>query len=63
VQITINTIQGTFVVPHEKESSLILWLQQNAIRVGQQPIREQSPDQNYSDRQLITEKNTVYWRT
>jgi hypothetical protein len=56
MQITIVTIQGTFVVPANKEAELIAWLQQNAIKVGQQQIYEQTPQSNsYNVKQLITE--------
>jgi hypothetical protein len=55
MQIVINTIQGTFIVPPEKESSLIMWLQQNAIKVGQQPVHEQQGHGSYTGRQLINE--------
>jgi hypothetical protein len=52
----INTIQGTFIVPAEKQAELIMWLQQNAIKVGdQQPVREQTGNQGYVGRQLINE--------
>lgn len=56
MQIVINTIQGTYVVPSEKQSDLIFWLQQNAIKLGQESIREHSQQtQNYSGPQLINE--------
>lgn len=42
MQITINTIEGTFVVPAEKQAELIYWLKSNAIKVGQQTVKEQS---------------------
>ena len=55
MQITINTIAGTFLVPSEKEAALIAWLQNNAVKVGQQPVQEQGDSQNYAGRQLISE--------
>lgn len=56
MQIVINTINGTYVVPQEKESSLIMWLQQNAIKAGQQQVSEQSQQTNqYTGRQLLSE--------
>ena len=56
MQIVINTIEGTFVVPQERTSELILWLQRNAIKVGgQQPVKEQTGDHTYLGRQLINE--------
>ena len=42
MQIVINTIEGTFVVPAEKQAELIYWLKSNAVKVGQQPVKEQS---------------------
>ena len=56
MQIIINTIAGTFVVPPEKESQLILWLQSNAIKVGQQPVTE-TQNSGYTGRQLLSENN------
>jgi hypothetical protein len=56
MQIVINTINGTYVVPPEKETSLIMWLQQNAIKTGQQPVSEQSQQTGqYTGRQLLSE--------
>ncbi len=55
MQIIINTITGTFLVPSEKEAALIAWLEMNAVKVGQQPVQEQGSSQNYAGRQLITE--------
>jgi hypothetical protein len=57
MQIVINTINGTFIVPAEKQAELIYWLQNNAIRVGQEPVREQVNQGNppYIGRQLINE--------
>jgi len=57
MQIVINTIQGTFIVPTEKQAELIHWLQNNAIKAGQEPVREQfqQGNQNYTGRQLVTE--------
>jgi hypothetical protein len=44
--MNINTTNGTYVVSFEKEAALIQWLEQNAVKVGQQQtvIREQSKD-------------------
>ena len=57
MQIVINTIQGTFIVPADKQSELIYWLQNNAIKAGQEPVREQANQGNsgYAGRQLIGE--------
>ncbi len=56
MEITVNTIHGTYIVPREKTDQLLSWLQQNAIKAGQQPIRETSQDsQNFTGRELIHE--------
>jgi hypothetical protein len=56
MEITVNTIYGTFIVPREKADQLLTWLQQNAIKAGQQPIRETTNDNNqFTGRQLINE--------
>jgi hypothetical protein len=55
MSITVNTSHGTFIVPSEKEASLIMWLQQNAIKTNQQMVREQGQDQSGEGRFLINE--------
>ena len=58
MQISIQTRAGLFIVPSEKESSLIMWLQQNAIKAGQQTVYEQGQtisNDGYTGRQLISE--------
>lgn len=56
METIVQTIEGTFIVPSDKQLALILWLQANAIKAGQQPIREQSRDGlNYQGTQLISE--------
>lgn len=55
MQIIINTIAGTFLVPSHKETELIHWLQNNAVKAGQQSVQEQGGSQNYAGRQLISE--------
>jgi hypothetical protein len=55
MQIVIQTIQGTFIVPTEKQAELIMWLESNAIKAGSQNVRENADPQNYSGRQLINE--------
>jgi hypothetical protein len=57
MDIIINTIQGTFVVPQHKQQELIQWLVSNAVKVGQEPVREQfqSGNSSYTGRQLISE--------
>lgn len=54
MEITVNTIYGTFIVPREKADQLIAWLQANAVKQGQQPIGEVQQG-NYTGRQLINE--------
>jgi hypothetical protein len=46
MQIVINTIEGTFIVPAERQSELIYWLNHNAIKVGQQSVKEQTNTQS-----------------
>ena len=57
MNITIQTVAGIYVVPADKQPDLILWLQKNAIKVGQESVREQAPQNNqtYPGRQLINE--------
>jgi len=58
MQITIQTRVGLFIVPDSKESDLILWLQQNAIKAGQQTVYEQGStisNNPYTGRQLLGE--------
>ncbi len=60
MSVTINTMHGTFIVPPEKESQLIAWLQSNAVKVGAQQnimeVRGNDPRSNpYSGTQLINE--------
>ena len=58
MDIIINTIQGTFVVPQHKQQELIQWLINNAVKAGQQAVYEQGQtvSQNpYTGRQLINE--------
>ena len=57
MQITIQTRAGLFIVPETKESELIMWLQQNAIKAGQQTVYEQGStvSSSYTGRQLLGE--------
>jgi len=55
MSIVIQTQSGTYIVPSETEAALVAWLQQNAVKAGQSPVREQAGDQNYVGRQLISE--------
>lgn len=71
MSIVINTVQGTFIVPSEKQADLICWLQSNAIKANQAPVREHftQGENNYIGRQLITEDtgkefwDETYFRT
>lgn len=54
MEIVVNTINGTYIVPRERADELITWLQQNAVKQGQQPIGE-IKEGNYTGRQLINE--------
>jgi hypothetical protein len=57
MQIVIHTINGTYLVPPEKETSLIMWLEQNAIKAGQRQVSEQNQQNNqYTGRQLLSEE-------
>lgn len=58
MNIIVHTIQGTFIVPPEKESSLISWLEQNAVKAGPKNVKERL-DTNYPGRQLINENQVV----
>jgi hypothetical protein len=55
MEIVINTIQGTFVVPREKEAALIAWLEQNAAKIQRtSSVREQHGEE-YTGRQLLAD--------
>ena len=54
--ITITTIEGTFIVPKDKQADLLFWLKQNAVRAGQRTVHEYRENQtNSTERILITE--------
>jgi hypothetical protein len=53
METTIQTINGTYIVPKQKEAELLQWLQNNAIRQGQQNLGELKG--NYNGQQLIGE--------
>jgi hypothetical protein len=58
MQVSIQTTQGLFIVPDHKEAELVYWLQQNAIKAGQQQVYEQGQTVSqdvYSGRQLLSE--------
>lgn len=56
MQITIQTRAGLFIVPEHKEAELIMWLQNNAVKAGQQTVYEQTISRDgYMGRQLLSE--------
>ena len=56
MSIVIHTSYETFIVPQEKESALVSWLQQNAVLAGKDTVKEQTNGSNfYPGRQLINE--------
>jgi hypothetical protein len=58
MQITIQTRAGLFIVPESKEMELVHWLQQHAIKAGQQAVYEQGQtisNDGYVGRQLLSE--------
>jgi hypothetical protein len=56
MQTIIHTIQGTFIVPSDKQAALIHWLQENAVRSESVPVREQvTQSGGFTYRQLINE--------
>lgn len=57
MQTVIHTIQGTFIVPPDKQAELIYWLQKHAIKSENAPVREQvTQGGNFTNRQLISEE-------
>ena len=52
METIIHTIQGTYIIPKEKEAALLYWLQANAVLQGQQEIGEL---QNMNGQRLINE--------
>lgn len=40
MQITIQTSKGTYIIPSDREFNLINWLDQNAIKIGQEQVKE-----------------------
>ena len=59
METTISTLHGTFIVPSDKQAALVSWLEANAIKIGQQPLREQTGDMNYKGTQLISENSQL----
>ena len=55
MEIVVNTIYGTFIVPREKTDQLLTWLQQNAVKAGQRPTQETNSNNQHTGRQLINE--------
>jgi hypothetical protein len=54
MEITIQTTHGTFIVPQNKVTELIMWLQANAINASQQAVRETHSNRRGAT-QLISE--------
>jgi hypothetical protein len=54
METIVNTINGAYIVPADKQDQLIQWLEINAVRPGQKPIGEIKEGQ-YTGRQLINE--------
>lgn len=60
MQIVINTIEGTFVVPKEREADLIYWLNHNANKIDGAPVKEQyTQSSNFTGRQLLNETENL----
>jgi hypothetical protein len=60
MQIVINTIEGTFVVPKEREADLIYWLKHNANRIDGGSVWEQRNQTVPSPgRQLLNENGDL----
>lgn len=60
MQIVINTIEGTFVVPKEREADLIYWLKHNANRINSSSVWEQqSPTSQFVGRQVLNENGNL----
>jgi hypothetical protein len=57
MQIVIQTIEGTFLVPTEKQAELIRWLESNAVKAGAtRQVKEQQTGTNfYAGQQLLSE--------
>jgi len=54
MEIIVNTINGTYIVPREKQDLLIQWLEVNAVKPGAKPIGEIREGAS-TGRQLINE--------
>jgi hypothetical protein len=55
--ITIQTTAGTFIVPDEKYTDLVFWLQHNAVRVGGTSVSEANTSEDKSQRLLFEDWN------
>jgi len=53
--ITISTLYCTYIVPTEKESALVSWLQSNAIKQGAQQLQSEVSHPNYPGQVLLNE--------
>ncbi len=54
MEIVINTINGTYIVPSNKTDQLIQWLELNAVRPGAKTLGE-IKEGPYTGKQLINE--------
>ena len=56
-QTTVNTINGMYIIPTEKQAAFLAWLQQNAVKAGAQPSVYENTQSRESSmvRQLISE--------
>jgi hypothetical protein len=54
MEITINTMYGTFIVPSHKIQELVSWLKIHAIQSGGNTVREFQSGE-VTNRQLINE--------
>jgi hypothetical protein len=54
METVVNTINGTYIVPANKQDQLIQWLEINAVKPGPKTIGEINEGQ-YTGRQLINE--------
>lgn len=55
MEIKVETLNGTFIVPQDRCDELVTWLQQNAVRQNQRPLGEIKENDSNTGRQLINE--------
>lgn len=54
METIVNTINGTYIVPADKQDQLIQWLELNAVKPGHKTVGE-TKEGVYTGRQLINE--------